>query len=498
MITAIERILHKLDQVRGGDLRCFGSESHQFRLNPPLTESVILQFEAKHQVRLPEDYRIFLTQAGNGGAGPYYGLLPLEKWNDAIIDEISDCLARPSPLHPDMPADTAWEKTLHCPSQELFQGTLTLVHQGCSYYALLVVTGKHRGRVVYVNLDRCGTPYFVLDAGFLSWYERWLDELLWGFDNSWFGTGLPGGEEEMVAALRRVEEPANLHVEALSTLMRIPTLHSDTLLLLRDLLRHQTAKVRCLATFLLGKHKVIEAKEEVQILARDSDPDVRKSAVECLAKMPGVNWEPIARQALQDEAEPVVFRAMCMLKDANLLQRTDIETMLKARNPIVRSNALWAADAIVEGSGQVEISDDTLFDRSKEVRRSAILVAKRDKLPSLLRLLRSETDLDILSCLLGALGRFGDVSAVAEIIEFTKHSDGFVRQDAARALGKLGDQRAIPSLRRLLDDYVIPERRQEDGLSGMKSGQSVADTAREALAIIERPGFFQGMRRFFA
>lgn len=154
----LERILRKLDLVRRQGLKCFGSDHHHFRLSPCLSESAISKFEAEHRIRLPEDYREFLLMVGNGGAGPYYGLLPLEKWADAVMVDHPDYLARPSPLRPDMAADKPWEETLHCPWEELFQGTLALVHQGCAYYALLVVTGSFRGRVVYVNLDRCGAP----------------------------------------------------------------------------------------------------------------------------------------------------------------------------------------------------------------------------------------------------------------------------------------------------------------------------------------------------
>jgi hypothetical protein len=38
----------------------------------------VVQFEKHHNITLPDDYRRFILQAGNGGAGPHYGLLPLE------------------------------------------------------------------------------------------------------------------------------------------------------------------------------------------------------------------------------------------------------------------------------------------------------------------------------------------------------------------------------------------------------------------------------------
>ena len=64
----IQRILEKLNQVRRKGLTCFGAESHKFRLNPPIAESVLNGFEAKHRIRLPQHYRSFLGLAGNGGA----------------------------------------------------------------------------------------------------------------------------------------------------------------------------------------------------------------------------------------------------------------------------------------------------------------------------------------------------------------------------------------------------------------------------------------------
>src|SRR4051794_12354995 len=77
-------VLQKLaDLDRRDRRRCvFGASSHQYRLNPPLPVAVIQAFEVRHRVRLPEDYRLFITEIGNGGAGPYCGLLPFGKDDD--------------------------------------------------------------------------------------------------------------------------------------------------------------------------------------------------------------------------------------------------------------------------------------------------------------------------------------------------------------------------------------------------------------------------------
>jgi hypothetical protein len=80
-VSRVQRILQKLEQVRTRNLSCFGSDSHGFRLNPPLPEADLCAFETSHRIRLPDAYRTFLLHAGNGGACQYYGLFPLDECN---------------------------------------------------------------------------------------------------------------------------------------------------------------------------------------------------------------------------------------------------------------------------------------------------------------------------------------------------------------------------------------------------------------------------------
>lgn len=68
------------------DLNLFGSESHAYKLNQPLSNQTLTEFENEHQITLPQDYRAFLEQIGNGGMGPYYGLETLADGLCASLD----------------------------------------------------------------------------------------------------------------------------------------------------------------------------------------------------------------------------------------------------------------------------------------------------------------------------------------------------------------------------------------------------------------------------
>ncbi|HEY9843789.1 MAG TPA: SMI1/KNR4 family protein, partial [Candidatus Obscuribacterales bacterium] len=66
-----------------------------FQLGPPLALSEIDAFEARNGLILPTDFRLFVTQVGNGGPGPaFHGLLPFEpnhtgyteaNWNEPFV-----------------------------------------------------------------------------------------------------------------------------------------------------------------------------------------------------------------------------------------------------------------------------------------------------------------------------------------------------------------------------------------------------------------------------
>jgi hypothetical protein len=60
-------------------LRRTGAGEHQYELNPPASEGAVAALEEKYGANLPQDYRCFVTQFADGGAGPVYGLFTIDE-----------------------------------------------------------------------------------------------------------------------------------------------------------------------------------------------------------------------------------------------------------------------------------------------------------------------------------------------------------------------------------------------------------------------------------
>jgi len=196
----ILRIKQKLEVVRFNCLspnpKSIGATYWFYEGNEPVDLSLINEFELRHQIRLPEEYRAFLIAMGQPNRsgisriiGPSYGLN-----SGYLLDEISEgthWLNRSCHFFPEMTFDDFLNlrKTLgeddYFQSRgsldmpfELFQGTLNIADTGCAGVIAIVIAGPYRGKLFTVNeqfeLD-IDMPEFYQDSNFLDWYERWLD-----------------------------------------------------------------------------------------------------------------------------------------------------------------------------------------------------------------------------------------------------------------------------------------------------------------------------------
>ncbi|MGA9381111.1 MAG: SMI1/KNR4 family protein [Phormidium sp.] len=148
-MNKIEQLKNTLTELATKDKKftIFGSETHRYQLNPCFSEVEIKAVEAKNKITLPDDYRRFLLEVGNGGAGPGYGLLELEVKEEG---KKGNFLSQPFLLN------KAWnyseflnpdEEFVDIDEDKLMQGTIYLANYGCGISACLVITGYQRGKI---------------------------------------------------------------------------------------------------------------------------------------------------------------------------------------------------------------------------------------------------------------------------------------------------------------------------------------------------------------
>lgn len=190
----------------------FGADKHNFIAHSCLSEMQISDFEKLHRVTLPPEYRDFLLQVGNGGAGPSYGLFRLgemddgfdeKPWteNDGFVGTLSKPFPHTGPWNDvsGMPVydesrenDPEWEEE-YWREYEIWEqrywntamidGAIPICHLGCALRQWLVVTGPESGTVWDdLRTDHEGLKPLQQNGNgrvtFLRWYRSWLDEAI--------------------------------------------------------------------------------------------------------------------------------------------------------------------------------------------------------------------------------------------------------------------------------------------------------------------------------
>lgn len=190
---ALERIREKLDLLRVLDagLAVFGSSAHRYQMSSKHNVEQLEAFEVDHGISLPPGYRRFLLEIGNGGAGPFYGLEPVENGrfvdlDKPVLNDLID-LSKPFP-HTDLWNPLEGDESSAFDDDTYFDndwaaGALRISNFGCGVWILLVVNGTEYGNIWFD--DRASDNGIYPDQSsvsripFLKWYESWLDESLW-------------------------------------------------------------------------------------------------------------------------------------------------------------------------------------------------------------------------------------------------------------------------------------------------------------------------------
>ncbi|OWA37269.1 hypothetical protein B9G55_04170 [Saccharibacillus sp. O16] len=380
----IARIRQKLLQAAQaeGSGSVFGASSHQYRMNEPLTLTQLGKLEAEWGVTLPDPFAAFLVGVGDGGAGPYYGIYPSSR-----ISPDLERLAEPSTFRLDRtsqdwmspPAendelDDMDDETYDAFWADLLRGTIEFGTMGCDNELLLIVSGEHRGRVVYINMDS-PKSFFAYEKNFLDWYERWLDEVIGGFEIHWFGTTPGGGEADLVAAFRQADS-GETRGDLLRALLRLPRPSEAVISLAEAALGDPAEKVRHWALTLLAKRAPRLADPLLVKLLRSESPEERRTAVQL------IHWyrkeaasefvEELIRLApIESDAETFRFIGY-VLETAGIEKFPLLLPAFRSPDPEIRKDAVWQAGNSDRKAEYVEEFIEALGDPDPWVQHTAV------------------------------------------------------------------------------------------------------------------------------
>jgi len=198
----LDKIVKKFYYLKEIDkeYKIFGASFHKYEFGKPLGEHIFYDFEKKYNVKIPSEYKLFMTEAGNGGAGPFYGIVPFERCLFANIDRLNDNLINPSVP---FPYKDAWNMEFDYKDEEAEEteetieefengyfddkhitGLIRICNFGCGHYISLVVNGDEYSHIW--SDDRCSDygiypfNYYTFNnqkrLTFFDWYEGWLDQ----------------------------------------------------------------------------------------------------------------------------------------------------------------------------------------------------------------------------------------------------------------------------------------------------------------------------------
>jgi HEAT repeat protein/beta-lactamase regulating signal transducer with metallopeptidase domain len=220
---------------------------------------------------------------------------------------------------------------------------------------------------------------------------------------------------------------------------------------------------------------------------KDSDADVRKSAMQALARF----RVPAAYDAfvagLKDSDAEVRQQAAFALSQLRDSRATDaLIGALKDSDGEVRQQAAFALSQLRDPRAVPALTSALKEDQNDEVREQAIFALSQIRdvsaVPALSTAL-SDPKANVRKQAAFALSQVGDEKAVPVLIGALKDKDAEVRQQAAFALSQIGDGSAIEPLTALLKDPASEVRQQAIfALSQLAGGEREHRTPRAVLA----------------
>lgn len=167
---------------------------HQYQVGPCLLEAEVLDFERRHSSSIPDEYRRFLVEVGNGGAGPGYSLYALgEHTIEDTLDHHVTSIFVDQPYQGSRRSyDAILEEVQN--GAELptgFTKFLPIAYLGCTYHCVLIMDGIERGNIWEADFGgdpslfpvdklygtrRVPEGYVKKAVSFYDWYNGWLEQ----------------------------------------------------------------------------------------------------------------------------------------------------------------------------------------------------------------------------------------------------------------------------------------------------------------------------------
>lgn len=235
-----EYICELLEKAKVADptLQIFGASKHKYQLNPPVSREEVAALEGDFNIKLPEDYVYFLTEIGNGGAGPYYGLYSLEELRKRQYckrqDEkkplvIDSSLSKETwnALMEEM--DTGDDDKYDELEEQINTGVFIIGTQGCTYDNLLMCSGSETGKMVYIDWNlEYDYPPVLTKMSFWDWYTGFFEDIIAGYSIRSYGYYRRGTERELQEEFRKSLTLSD-KLSVLQGFMRFDKLSAETI-----------------------------------------------------------------------------------------------------------------------------------------------------------------------------------------------------------------------------------------------------------------------------
>ena len=189
----ISKIMDKMKKLSSKNLK-FSCGEFPPKWKGPLSEEEVEAFEKEKGIKLPEDYRRFITTVASAGTQPFYGLYslidnkpkPAYEFNP-IVEKVFPYTIK-NPFWVGKMTDEEYEKFFNDDEDTSYmQGYIWLCTEGCGMESILIVNTEDEetyGTVWFYDLcnDFGIAPIFnpktQKPMSFLDWLEYWVDQTL--------------------------------------------------------------------------------------------------------------------------------------------------------------------------------------------------------------------------------------------------------------------------------------------------------------------------------